>query len=157
MPWKKICCAVDFSECSHAALDEAATLAGREGAALVLLHVYPPPRPPGPEAPLAWSPSDLEAETLGELEGPMARLRADAEAIAGAGRVETRLLAGKPADEIARFARDGGCDLVVIGTHGRTGVRRLVLGSVAEQVVRAAPVSVLVSRAGPCYELPGAD
>lgn len=157
MVWKRICCAVDFSEPSHAALDQAAALAARDGASLVLVHVYPPPRPPGPEAPVAWVPADLEADGIRALERPMAKLREDAEAIAGEGRVETRLLAGKPAEEIARYARDGACDLVVVGTHGRTGVRRLVVGSVAEQVVRMSPVDVLVSRGGACYELPGED
>jgi nucleotide-binding universal stress UspA family protein len=54
------------------------------------------------------------------------------------------LLEGDPAGEIARYAADAGVDVIVIGTHGRTGVDRLVMGSVAEKVMREAPCSVLV-------------
>src|SRR5213079_2794564 len=54
------------------------------------------------------------------------------------------LLDGDPAAEIARYAADAGIDVIVIGTHGRTGVDRLVMGSVAEKVMREAPCSVLV-------------
>jgi nucleotide-binding universal stress UspA family protein len=53
-------------------------------------------------------------------------------------------LDGDPATEIVRYAGDAGIDLIVMGTHGRTGVERLVLGSVAEKVLRDAPCSVLV-------------
>jgi nucleotide-binding universal stress UspA family protein len=145
--WTRICCGVDFSGCSHVALDEAAALAARTGATLTVLHVYPPPRPATISADmLAWTPPDLEAQALADLERPMEHLRAKAEAVVGKGRVEVRLLPGHPAEEIVRQAKEGRHDLVVIGTHGRTGVKRLVLGSVAEQVVRAAPVSVLVVR-----------
>jgi Universal stress protein family len=54
------------------------------------------------------------------------------------------LLEGDPAAEIVRYGRDAGIDLIVMGTHGRTGVERLVLGSVAEKVLRDASCSVLV-------------
>jgi universal stress protein A len=54
------------------------------------------------------------------------------------------LLEGDPAAEVARFAADACVDVIVIGTHGRTGVDRLVMGSVAERVMREAPCSVLV-------------
>jgi nucleotide-binding universal stress UspA family protein len=53
-------------------------------------------------------------------------------------------LEGDPATEIVRYTQDAGIDLVVMGTHGRTGIERLVLGSVAERVLRDAPCSVLV-------------
>jgi universal stress protein A len=147
MPWNKICCAVDFSPSSHVAVEQAVALAACSGGVVVIAHVYASSRPATVSADmLAWSPPDLEANALRELEEPMAELRAKAAAVLGEGRVETRLLAGRPAEEIARLAVDGHYDLVVVGTHGRTGVRRLVLGSVAEQVVRTAPVSVLVVR-----------
>ncbi len=55
-------------------------------------------------------------------------------------------MAGDPATEIIRFVQRGAFDLVVMGTHGRTGLRRLVIGSVAEKVIRHAPCSVLVVR-----------
>ena len=60
--------------------------------------------------------------------------------------VETELVEGSPVDDIVGYARDCGCDLVVMGTHGRAGVDRLLLGSVAERVVRRSPVPVLTVR-----------
>jgi nucleotide-binding universal stress UspA family protein len=101
--------------------------------------------------------ADFEAEMNWELEPKMPQFRVEAEAIAGTGNVETRLLAGEAAEEISRLASDGRYDLIVIGTHGRTGVKRFVLGSVAEHLVRTAPVSVLVVRGNPCFDFSGED
>jgi nucleotide-binding universal stress UspA family protein len=58
--------------------------------------------------------------------------------------LETVILEGKPAAEIVRFATENGIDLIVIGTQGKRGLERLLLGSVAEQVIRSAPCKVLV-------------
>jgi nucleotide-binding universal stress UspA family protein len=58
--------------------------------------------------------------------------------------VQHVLLEGEPATEIVHYARDAGIDLIVMGTHGRTGLDRLLMGSVAEKVMREAPCSVLV-------------
>ena len=60
--------------------------------------------------------------------------------------VETAVVEGSPSREIVRYAEGNGCDLVVMGTHGRGGIDRLLLGSVAEKVVRAAAVPVLTVR-----------
>ena len=60
--------------------------------------------------------------------------------------VETRVVEGAPGREIVRYATDAGCDLIVMGTHGRGGIDRLLLGSVAERVVRRSPVPVLTVR-----------
>ena len=62
----------------------------------------------------------------------------------GRPRVSHVFLEGDPATEIARFAADANIDLIVMGTHGRTGLERMLLGSVAEQTLRSAPCSVLV-------------
>lgn len=62
--------------------------------------------------------------------------------------VETHLLEGSPSKEIVRFAEDCDCDLVVMGTHGRGGIDRLLLGSVAERVVRSSKIPVLTVRVG---------
>jgi nucleotide-binding universal stress UspA family protein len=70
----------------------------------------------------------------------------DAAETAGALRVESKLLTGPVANEITDFAEQGQFDLIVMGTHGRTGLRHLVLGSVAEKVVRTAPCAVLTVR-----------
>jgi nucleotide-binding universal stress UspA family protein len=60
--------------------------------------------------------------------------------------IERLLSEGKPGEEIVAFAKERNCDLIVMGTHGRTGLERALLGSVAEQVVRAAPCPVLTLR-----------
>jgi nucleotide-binding universal stress UspA family protein len=62
-------------------------------------------------------------------------------------RVRYLLVEGNPAAEILSAAREGNCDLIVMGTHGRTGLNRLLMGSVAEEVVRKAPCPVLTVRA----------
>jgi nucleotide-binding universal stress UspA family protein len=61
--------------------------------------------------------------------------------------VEQRLAEGDPAAEILHLATDTGCDMIVLGTHGRTGLDRLLMGSVAEQIVRKAPCPVLTVKA----------
>ncbi len=66
--------------------------------------------------------------------------------------VETDILEGSPSREIVRYAEAQDCDLVVMGTHGRGGIDRLLLGSVAERVVRASAVPVLTVRVGPSDE-----
>jgi nucleotide-binding universal stress UspA family protein len=127
----------DFSEHAAAAWHLAGSLARDHGARLLVLHVATPP----------------PFVTCGELEkalqGPGGyrreleeRLRRACPADAAA-RVDYRLEGGDPAGEIVRAAREHGCDLIVMGTHGRTGLGRLLLGSVAEQVVRKAPCPVL--------------
>jgi nucleotide-binding universal stress UspA family protein len=137
--WKKICCAVDFSEPSRLAMQEAADLARRLQAELTLLHVYEP-RAPSPELLL----EKLE-EATAHLEREMGRLQVEAGEIAGR-QVRTIILTGNVIAEILRYVRDGGFDLVVTATHGRTGLKRVLLGSVAERVVREAGCPVLVIR-----------
>ena len=140
--WKRICCAVDFSEPSHLALQEAADLARRFDAELTLAHVY--------ENPTAVA-SALDAPRLehveragAELDGTLASWRSEA------GRASrpahSVMLSGETAPELLRFLREGSFDVLVVGTHGRTGIRHLVLGSVAERLVREAPCRVLVVR-----------
>ncbi len=80
--------------------------------------------------------------------------KAEAERLSGL-PVSTVLLSSPAADAIVGFARDDATDLLVMGTHGRGGLRHAVAGSVAEEVVRAAPCPVLVARAGPVAD-PGA-
>ena len=63
-------------------------------------------------------------------------------------RIETSLLEGPPSTKIIEYADDVGCDLIVMGTHGRGGLNRLLLGSVAERVVRSATIPVMTIRVG---------
>jgi nucleotide-binding universal stress UspA family protein len=75
-----------------------------------------------------------------EAEAAVARIRTLAEGV----NLETAILEGKPAAEIVRFATEREIDLIVIGTQGKRGLERLLLGSVAEEVIRSAPCKVLV-------------
>jgi nucleotide-binding universal stress UspA family protein len=146
MSWTRICCGIDFSGPSRAAMYEAARLARQGGGFLTLVHVFPSPVTAAAAGVVAFSPDELEARMRRELGAKLDAAKADAEGVVPGTRVETFLGCGRPADEIARFAGVRGFDLVVVGTHGHGGIRRRVLGSVAEQVVRAAPCPVLVFR-----------
>ncbi len=141
--WTRICCAVDFSESSRFALLEAADLARRHEADLTLLHVFEPPAALAGDT-LVAPPELFEASAV-EMDRKLEGWRAEAERVAGR-RVFSMVRTGNPASEIVHFARERFVDLVVMGTHGRTGIRHLVLGSVAERVVRQADCSVLVAR-----------
>ncbi|SEJ17470.1 Nucleotide-binding universal stress protein, UspA family [Deinococcus reticulitermitis] len=125
------------------AADHPALLAARRfaGARLHLLHVLPPPVPlPGPAGTgLAVPP------LVGALEGGEALRRAEA-ALASLGEGEV-VTSGQPADEILNRAESGAFDLIVMGTAGRAGLERLLLGSVAEAVVRGSPIPVLTVHA----------
>ena len=119
----------------------AAGVARREGASLVLLHAVESPALDLPAVPIgatAW-----EVELLAMAERELARLASELRQAEIA--VETRALLGSPARSILDVAGQAAADLIVIGTHGRRGAARLVVGSVAEQVVRGASVPVLVS------------
>lgn len=143
MIWKRICCAVDFSEPSWIAMEQAADLAGGLRAGLTLVHVLVP-AVTAPTDVLVAVPAVEEAETR-RAEETLEVWRSDAETRAGV-PVRARVLSGDPAGALARFVEEEGCDLLVVGTHGRTGLSRLVLGSVAERVLRRAPAPVLVVR-----------
>ncbi len=110
-------------------------------AKLTLLHVWRGPPPGRERAAEAFPARDVEADLGRELEG----WRGEAERLAGRA-VQTIVRTGAPAAEIVRFAAERKADLVVVGTRGRTGLERAVLGSVAEAVVRHAPCAVLVAR-----------
>ena len=143
--WRKILCPVDLSELSRSALTEALELAKNDGT-VHLLHVIEPQA--GAHRGEAW-PAEQSMETqVGRARGALAVWQREVEAVLP-GRVTGEVKpggGGAPADEVIRAAGDGGYDLVVMGTHGRRGIRHLVLGSVAEAVVRGAPCSVLVVR-----------
>jgi nucleotide-binding universal stress UspA family protein len=141
--WRKILCAVDFGEPSREAMREAAELARRSGAELALVHVQAAaPRIAGE----LFVPTPEAAErALVEVRRLLAGWRVAAERIA-ARPLRSTVLSGDPAREIVRFARASRADLVVVGTHGRGALGRIVLGSVAEKVVRDAHCPVLVAR-----------
>jgi nucleotide-binding universal stress UspA family protein len=129
----------DFSAGSRAALEEARELERKVGAEIVLVHVL--------DTSGLYVPRYVHCH-VEDLAGP---LRADAEArlralASEAGVARFEVLEGQPAPAICQAARRLPADLIVIATHGRTGLTRLFLGSVAELVVRTAPCNVLVVR-----------
>jgi nucleotide-binding universal stress UspA family protein len=141
--WRKICCPVDFSEPARQAFDEAIDLACRLGAELIVAHVQVPLAPAATDV-LVSSRGVLEAEGVEEAR-ELDAWRTEAQERLNA-PVSASVLVGDPAAEIAKLAGEHGVDLIVMGTHGRTGFRHFVLGSVAERVVRLAPCPVLVVR-----------
>ncbi len=147
-PWKRILCPVDFSASCERVLDTAAHVALREGARLTLLHVTDAHEalhdavvvvPDGERAPVGEA-SFARDSALGELERCAAPLRARGVT------VDTAFASGPVAPAILKAARDLPVDLVVMGTHGRTGLSHMILGSVAERVLRGAFVPVLTVR-----------
>ena len=145
--YRKILVAVDGSAASNKGLTEALRLAKAEGARLCILHVvndYVVMASMGGVAP----PRDLGPALRESGE----RILARANALAAKQRLKSmvvlrEVLSGPAADSIVREAKKQRADLIVLGTHGRRGLRRLVLGSDAEQVIRIAPVPVLLVRA----------
>lgn len=136
LPIQTILHPTDFSPQSAYAFRLACSLARDYGARLILAHVHLPAAPYFAEGvPIALDPA-AEREALREQLG---RLHPDDPLIA----VDHRLLEGDPAAEIVTLAREVGCDLIVMGTHGRTGIGRLLMGSVAESILRKAPCPVL--------------
>jgi nucleotide-binding universal stress UspA family protein len=125
----------DFSAQSGCALRLACSLARDYGAHLIILHVADEPPIASAEGIMIPPTGDFMAEAradLEQLELPDAHIRA-----------ERRLERGDPVREILHVADDVRADLIVMGTHGRTGLARLLMGSVAEQVVRQASCPVL--------------
>ena len=139
--WKKICCAIDFSDASRAAMEVAGDLARRFGAELVLLHAYPIPGYTFPDGSIVASPKMMQ-DLADQAERHLQEWRTDAEQF-GAARVSTAKAIGEPAAEIVAFAKEQGVSLLVVGTHGRTGLEHALMGSIAERVVRRAGCPVL--------------
>jgi nucleotide-binding universal stress UspA family protein len=135
-----VLCATDFSDSARHAFDLACSLAKAYDARLILAHVideeYGKQSFAGNE--IEIRPSDHPKRVLELLEG----LKAPDPSV----QVEHVVAEGAPVDEILRLAKERAADLVVIGTHGLTGLKRLVLGSVAEQLVRRAHCPVVTTK-----------
>lgn len=136
----------DFSTTADAALEYAFALAERFGASLQLLHVLEDPFVTDGMAAEAYI-SEAPALRSAMLQDAQERLRHRAAPREAAGmHIDTEVLFGHGARTIAEYAAERGIDLIVIGTHGRTGFAHLLLGSVAERLVRTAPCPVLTVR-----------
>jgi|SRR5262245_4506396 len=145
--FKKLLVATDFSEPSVAARRVAVELARRLGAELEIVHVEEPlPAYAFSEGPLPDLPQ-LQEEVRIWAERELEQQAKEAQA-AGVS-VTTAVLLGTPANTIVETARTDGADLIVVGSHGRTGLERVLLGSVAERIVRNAACPVLTVRDTP--------
>jgi len=148
MAYKRILVPVDGSPTASAGLREAIRLARSEKAALQLVHVVD-------QHSLVMMGMETAVyldEVLKDLAANGRRILARAQALAAKAGVKAtgvlcETLSGPAADAIVQQAKKARVDLIVIGTHGRRGLRRVVMGSDAEQVVRASPVPVLLVRA----------
>jgi len=144
--------AVDFSATSEAALEYAVSLGKPLGARLVVMHTYELPVYGFPDGALLASvevASRLMNSAQAGLDAMVARYRSEA-------RIDTVLRQGVPWEEVRAVAEDVDADLVVIGTHGRRGIARALLGSVAEKIVRTSDRAVLTVHAqrGPSRRAP---
>ena len=139
---KTVLCAVDFSPCSHDAMMAAVDVALRAGGTLALAHVI---ELPGYLVGGYLAEAAFAEQARGKADKTLGRWAAEAENAMHA-PVAVKALVGVPWEAIADAAREGKYDLLVVGTHGRTGVSRAFIGSVAERLVRQAPCSVLVVR-----------
>ena len=142
--WKRILCPIDFSDASQAALETAAEVARRYGARVALFHAYPVPGYTFPDGSFVASSKMLD-ELTAQAARHMAEWKTRAEGM-GMAQVEVATAIGEPAHEILAFAKAQGADLIVLGTHGRTGLQHALMGSVAERVVRRATCPVLTVR-----------
>lgn len=133
MNFKRILCPIDFSDFNEAANEYASVLAQASGAELVYLHVMQP------DVPFAtYSYANVELEEAEDRK----RLQEVKPTVAGI-KASYIVEIGSPGTSIASYANDHGIDLIVLGTHGRTGFRRAIMGSIAEAVVRNADCPVL--------------
>jgi nucleotide-binding universal stress UspA family protein len=141
-PYTKILVPTDFSEHATEALQTAIDVAARYAASISLVHVFEPVVYSFPEASGFYSTFSLP-DAIEDINKALDKDKQVAIA-AGAKDVTVTQLHGYPPSEIADYAKAGGFDLIVMGTHGRRGLSHLMIGSVAERVVRIAPCAVLV-------------
>lgn len=137
-PFKTILHPTDFSRGADYAFGLAASIARDHGARLIVLHVNPPPLNDFAVAEKDRMFKQGLWDVIHRLEVKDPRVREV--------HIDTVWVDGDPVHEILHAAADNHCDLIVMGTHGRTGISRLVMGSVAERVSRKAPCPVLTAR-----------
>lgn len=151
VPFRRLLCAIDFSEPSEAGLQYAASLAAESGAALTLLHVleWPWPEPPAPDFAGLPAPQGAALAEYRRYCEKMASTGLEALVSRAAGLSSpprTRLRHGKPYVQILEVAAEEGTDLIIVGVHGRNPVDMTLFGSTANQIVRRATCPVLTLR-----------
>jgi nucleotide-binding universal stress UspA family protein len=146
--YQRVVCGSDFSAASDDALRQALAFAA-EGSRVTFVHGIPLSFAAGLGAPMPMMAADLDKDVLerharSEYRAQLARVKEGAERAA-----EIEIVFDDPVSAIVRCAEAGKADLIVVGSRGSTGLRRMALGSVAESVVRHAPAPVLVARPSP--------
>lgn len=141
MPTSPIVCAVDFAEASDRALEHAIALAKSLDAPVLAVHAWSLPAFAGPDSAFVFGP-----EVVGEITTELqAQLRKLLERHKESGvNLEGRLMVGAPVEAVIDAATKHEAQYIVISTHGRSGLSRFVLGSVAERMVRMSPIPVVV-------------
>ena len=129
----------DFSECAEQAEAQATWLARSLGAELILLHV-------SAQAPLYAEGTMRMKEVRKVFDAERQWAEETLKGRADRAGARSKVTVGEPSGEIVRVAAEEGADLIVMGTHGRGGLPRLLLGSVADRVIRTAPCPVLTVR-----------
>lgn len=143
VPPRSLLVPTDFSAAADAALDYAMALAQKIGAHVTLLHTYEIPMLGFPDGALLAT-ADIVGRIVSAAEAALDAILAKRE---NRGVVLTSLLkTGEPRETIHAVAKDLGADLIVMGTHGRRGLSRALLGSVAEYIVRTSSLPVLTVR-----------
>jgi len=142
--WKRICCPIDFSAPSRDATQVAVDLSRRFDSELQLLHVFHVPVYSFLDATVFPSARTMD-QLLERIDSLLLHWEQEALRL-GARKVLSAKVEGVPHVEIVRFARETNSNLIVMGTHGHTGVKHALIGSVAEKVVRSADCPVLTIR-----------
>lgn len=137
--------ALDGSDCSHKALDMAVRLAKEQSARCTVCTVVDVIRA---AASMTFATGDIVTEWIATLNEDARRIESDAiSKYADSGiTIETKVLEGYPSTALLEVAKNEKADLIVMGSHGRTGLKRLWLGSIAESVVQEATIPVLIVR-----------
>ena len=135
---QNILCPVDFSEISSEVIDRVRKIARRHDAKVHLVHVYEPEFPNGDLGAMPLEPNADEIEQL------RTQLADTSRQLPGEIRCKSELIFGFPAGSLVGYASTNDIDVVVMGTHGRTGPSQVIMGSVAESVMRNAGCPVIV-------------
>lgn len=143
---RRILHATDYSKASERALQEAVDFAKQNDAEMLVVHVIQPvvPYVAGEDIGAAELYVKLEESTKQEAQRSMDKLMQRLERLGV--KAKSLLLRGIPADQIVKAAKNRKADMIVIGTHGRTGLSKLFMGSVASRVISTAPSPVLTVR-----------
>jgi nucleotide-binding universal stress UspA family protein len=143
---RRILHATDYSKASERALQEAVDFAKQNNAEMLVVHVIQPvvPYVAGEDIGAAELYVKLEESTKQEAQRSMDKLMQRLERLGV--KAKSLLLRGIPADQIVKAAKNRKADMIVIGTHGRTGLSKLFMGSVASRVISTAPSPVLTVR-----------